>query len=58
MINVTAILTQRFYLFSKSMKMNEEFQKVESTFITYIRIEHIDLRIFLHSRNILSMNSL
>ena len=34
------------------IKMQNDFQKVESTFITHIRIERIDLNVYLHFRNV------
>jgi len=37
--------------------MRDDLQKIESIFATYIKIKRIDLNIYLHSRNVLSMNS-
>ncbi len=39
------------------IKMHDDFQKVESILATYIRIKHIDLNIYLHLKNISSMNN-
>ena len=39
------------------IKMCDDFQKMKSTFTTYIKIERIDLNVYLHSRNISSINS-
>ncbi len=51
-IDVHIILTQRLHLFNKMIKMWNDFQKIKSTFITYIKIECIDLNVYLHFRNI------
>ncbi len=56
--NINAISAQRFYLFNKMIKIRDNFQKAESTLATYIRIKRIDLNIYLHLRNVSSMNSL
>ncbi len=56
--NINAISAQRSHLFNKTVKMHDDFQKAESTFVTYIRIKYIDLNIYLHLRNISSMNNL
>ncbi len=56
--DVNAISAQRFHLFNKIIKMHDDFQKIESTLAIYIRIERINLNVYLHSRNVLSMNSL
>ncbi len=56
--NINAISAQRSHLFNKMIKMRDDLQKIESTFAIYIRIKCIDLNIYLHSRNISSMNSL
>ncbi len=50
--DVHIILTQRLHLFNKMIKMQNDFQKVKNTFITYIRIEYIDLNAYLHFRNV------
>jgi len=55
--DINATSAQRSYLFNKMIKMCNNLQKTESTFIIHIRIERIDLNIYLHSRNVLSMNS-
>ena len=44
--------TQRSYLFNKMIKMWNDFQKIKSTFIIYIRIKCIDLNAYLHFKNI------
>ncbi len=54
-INVT--FTQRFHLFKKSIKMHDNLQKIKSTLVIYIRIKYIELNVYLHSRNVLNMNS-
>jgi len=56
--NVNVISTQRLHLFNKMMKMHDDFQKAESTFVTYIRTECINLNTYLHSRNVSDINSL
>jgi len=38
--------------------MRDDLQKAESTLAMHIRIEHIDLNTYLHSRNVSDMNSL
>ncbi len=50
--DVHIILTQRLHLFNKMIKMQNDFQKVENTLIIYIRIECIDLNVYLHFRNV------
>ncbi len=55
--NVHIILTQRLHLFNKMIKMRNDFQKVESTFVTYIRIESINLNAYLHFRNVSDADS-
>ncbi len=57
-VNINAISAQRFHLFNKMIKMCDDFQKIESILATYIRIERIDFNVYLHLRNVLSMNSL
>jgi len=37
--------------------MRDDFQKVESTLVMYIKIKCIDLNVYLHSRNVSDMNS-
>ena len=55
--NINAISAQRFHLFNKTVKMHDDFQKIESTLAIYIRIKCIDFNIYLHLRNVSSMNS-
>ena len=55
--NINASFAQRFHLFKKSIKMRDDLQKIKSILATYIRIEHIKLNVYLHSRNVLSVNS-
>ncbi len=56
--NINAFLVQRFHLFKKSVKMHDDLQKIKSILATYIRIKRIKLNVYLHSRNVLSANSL
>ncbi len=55
--DINAISAQRSHLFNKMIKMRNDFQKVESILATYIRIKRIDLNVYLHLRNVSSMNS-
>ncbi len=55
--DVNAISVQRSHLFNKTIKMRDDLQKMKSTLATHIRIECIDLNVYLHSRNVSSMNS-
>ena len=55
--DVHAISTQRSQLFNKMIKMQNDLQKVESTFVTYIRIERIDLNAYLHFKNVSGADS-
>ena len=55
--NINAFFIQRSHLFKKSVKMHDNFQKIKSILATHIRIERIELKIYLHSRNVSSMNS-
>ncbi len=55
--NINAISAQRLHLSNKTIKMRNDFQKAESILAMYIRIERINLNIYLHSRNISGMNS-
>jgi len=55
--DINAFFAQRFHLFKKSVKMRDDFQKIKSILATYIRIERIKLKIYLHSRNVLNANS-
>ncbi len=56
--DVYIILTQRSHLFNKMIKMQNNLQKIESTLITYIRIERIDLNAYLHFRNVSDADSM
>ena len=56
--DVHIISTQRLHLFNKIIKMWNDFQKIESTFIIHIRIECIDLNVYLHFRNVSDANSM
>ncbi len=56
--DINTSFAQRFHLFKKSVRMRDNFQKIKSTLAIYIRIERIKLNVYLHSRNILSVNSL
>ena len=40
------------------IKMHDDLQKIESILATYIKIKCINFNVYLHSRNILNMNSL
>ncbi len=55
--NINATSAQRSHLFNKTVKMWNDFQKVKSTLATYIKIECINLNVYLHSRNISNMNN-
>ncbi len=55
--DINASFAQRSHLFKKSVKMCDDFQKIESTLATYIKIKRIKLKIYLHLRNMSSMNS-
>jgi len=46
--DINVISAQRFHLFNKMIKMRDDLQKIESTLAIYIRIECIDLNIYLH----------
>jgi len=56
--DINASFAQRSHLFKKSVKMHDDFQKIKSTLATYIKIKCIELKIYLHSRNMSSANSL
>ncbi len=56
--DINAISAQRSHLSNKMIKMRDDLQKAESTLIMHIRIERIDLNIYLHSRNVSDTNSL
>jgi len=55
--DVNIISAQRSHLFNKMIKMRDDLQKTESILATHIRIERIDLNVYLHLRNISSINS-
>ena len=56
--DVYIILTQRLHLFNKMIKMQNNFQKIKSILVTYIRIKHIDLNVYLHFRNVSDADSM
>ncbi len=56
--NIKVISAQRLHLSNKMIKMRDDFQKAESTLAMHIRIECINLNIYLHFRNVSDMNSL
>ncbi len=56
--DVHVISTQRLHLFNKMIKMQNDFQKIENTFITYIRIECINLNAYLHFKNVSDADSM
>ncbi len=56
--DVHVILTQRLHLFNKIIKMQNDFQKIENTFVTYIKIECIDLNAYLHFKNVSDADSM
>ncbi len=56
--DVNVISAQRSYLSNKMIKMRDNLQKAESILAMHIRIERIDLNVYLHFRNISDMNSL
>jgi len=55
--DVHVISTQRSQLFNKTIKMQNDLQKVESTFVTHIKIERIDLNAYLHFKNVSDADS-
>ncbi len=55
--DINASFAQRFHLFKKSVRMRDDFQKIESILAIHIRIERMKLNVYLHSRNVLSANS-
>ncbi len=55
--DVHVTLTQRLHLFNKMIKMQNNFQKIKSTLIIHIRIECIDLNVYLHFRNVSDADS-
>jgi len=56
--NINIISAQRLHLSNKMIKMRDNFQKAESILTMYIKIECIDLNVYLHFKNISDMNSL
>ena len=56
--NVNVISAQRLHLSNKMIKMHDDFQKAENTLAMYIKIECINLNVYLHFKNISDMNSL
>ena len=55
--DVHVISTQRLHLFNKMIKMQNDLQKIESTLIIHIRIECINLNVYLHFRNVSDADS-
>ena len=56
--DVHIISAQRLHLFNKTIKMQNNFQKIESILITYIKIKFIDLNVYLNFRNVSDANSM
>ena len=56
--NINATSAQRLHLSNKMIKMHDDLQKAESTLAMHIRIERINLNVYLHFRNVSDMNSL
>ncbi len=56
--NVNAISAQRLYLSNKMIKMHDDFQKAESILAMHIKIECINLKTYLHFKNVSDMNNL
>ena len=56
--NVHITSTQRLHLFNKTIKMQNDLQKIESTLVIHIRIERIDLNAYLHFRNVSDADSM
>ncbi len=56
--DVHIISIKRLHLFNKIIKMQNNFQKIKSTFIIHIRIKCIDLNVYLHFRNVSGANSI
>ncbi len=56
--NINVISAQRLHLSNKMIKMRDDLQKAESILAMHIRIECIDLNVYLHFRNVSDMNSL
>ena len=55
--DVHVISTQRSHLFNKMIKMQNDFQRIKNTLVTYIKIECIDLNVYLHFRNVSDTDS-
>ena len=55
--DINTSFAQRSHLFKKSVRMHDDFQKIKSILATHIRIERIELNVYLHSRNVSSANS-
>ncbi len=55
--DINVISAQRSHLFNKMIKMHDDFQKIESILAIHIRIKCINLNVYLHLRNVSSMNS-
>ncbi len=55
--DINAFFAQKSHLFKKSVRMRDDFQKIESILAIHIRIECIKLNVYLHLRNMLSANS-
>ncbi len=55
--DINASLAQRFHLFKKSVKMRDDLQKIESILAIHIKIKRIKLKIYLHLKNVSSVNS-
>ncbi len=56
--DINVIFAQRFHLFKKSVRMHNDFQKIESMLAIYIKIECIEFNVYLHLKNISRVNSL
>ncbi len=56
--DINAISAQRLHLSNKMIKMHDDFQKAESILARHIKIERIDLNVYLHFKNVSGMNSL
>ncbi len=56
--DVNAISAQRLHLSNKMIKMHNDFQKAKSILVIYIKIERINLNVYLHFKNVSDMNSL
>ncbi len=55
--DINAFFAQKSHLFKKSVRMRDDFQKIESILAIHIRIKCIKLSVYLHLRNMLSANS-